>query len=1078
MTKKMCCCREDVPPPPIVVEPNWVAIPCKEYKSLNFEVGVHVPWQNAPTSPTTVSSTSNLNYPFAKIGRASNAPIVFDTRRQMYGMIRGGGGGGKGTDSVSDEVKGGNASYVESRNPAFKTFSFRIGGGGTGPYGLDVRPNTIYSGAMGYPLAGWGGSLSAMGSFVAELPTYISGAGGGGGSRTATHGGHGGILEGTSGESNSITLSSGGYPGSGPVGGISGLVGAGTPLTNPENGSLLKGGRGEIGSSITPIISTPRAGGGGGAGFGGGGGGYAGGGGGGGSSKYTGNNSNYIFDGTILGPGSRCNPYFERNYDAGLGAQQTGRFIQDCEVWESCTTGNTFSTTDDGADGEGAFYYRTKWCTCTETESEGQLVPYPNYICLTREQYDAIIAGMPTPTPPPNAGGDVLLSFVLNGERYLLLYMCTVGCESSYLLDGTPTDVKWYVQNLSHVWLADFPEWTLNEVTSCCDCYECLPICTTASAANNCTCNTSCVCPPSPPSPVISCAPQDGLAQYWVFDNDLINGTNWYYKCKAKNCWSDFYLDAGSDPFEYRIMNPNTTYEPDENPCPSGSVPCDPGCPYLLLECYPFKDQFGTNKSQAVQVSSGAKLCFVDPAKGSDCGFRCEPGTLERDRCQAFNYEHNQRVTKCDEQRFDCFNSSPFNCLYVAKEPEFIRYHYEDGEFYGCDECAAADEDTCCGGPDLDCPCGENIYSNPNTGWYEVSTCYRVRLPTFVPDAGMEPIEIKEYYDEEVLNVFIPGCIARNAGVNISDPEAIKNFIVGVPIEYFGTIENPCVTVNDLGFIQMSKVLINRVPPGKPINSSPIQYETQFLKICNMELTLFSCNSGYIAEKINASLNVANISATGSNPEFWFNWRVSCEGCFAGGEFCNSEGTSGVNIVPPVSIGDTICLDKNSVVYIPTTDKIRVTFRGKSLKYQACVAQIYNSFVYSPPQLGTQDTQTGSMVVAARSLLPLSPAQYSKGLRYTMVAPSEDGVFRSFCEFSEFATFDPQACATIVTQLSQSRYLTDCFDYLNLGNTKCKCYQKDCVVPLDCNDGYDPTVCYGYGYVVDCVSEAKPVIVN
>jgi hypothetical protein len=551
MPKKLCCCDERGREVPLI--PHWVAIPCVEYISeLYDDIGIERIW---PNIPSVTRWESGITYPYKFVDTPDF--ISFDYNREVYGMLRGGGGGGKTGDSLSEPVKGGNAAYIENIFAPTPSKEFIIGAGGSGPEALDIHDvgGLNYSGAKGYPKAAWGGALSAFGNPL-EPNSFVSG-GGGGGTKNYTQGGHGGITQGISGGSNLLEDAYGGWGADNLKGGTSGQIGFGFPATNPQNGIAYNGGRGQILLNNNPIVPFDYAGGGGAAGLYGGGGGASGGGGGGGLS-YVVDGTEYIFPGTDIGVGSRCNPYFLYDKDYGLGAQRLGRSIEQCEVWEGCPDNViTFKTGTTGMHGGAATYFRNKWCTCSETQTEGKKVPVPNYICLTEEQYLAIISQMPSTQQPP--GSDVRLSFVIDDVRYLLLYKCNLGCESKYLIDGIPSDVKWYVKGLSPAWFADFPQWSPDDVTSCCDCYDCEPICKGPEAP---------IDSPTPPD-VRSCEIIAGSTCYWHLDNAV---SKWYYKCRKSNCWADFGLESIVKPYVSRTMTPNTVFECGEDPCEEISV--------------------------------------------------------------------------------------------------------------------------------------------------------------------------------------------------------------------------------------------------------------------------------------------------------------------------------------------------------------------------------------------------------------------------------------------------------------------------------------------------------------------------
>lgn len=578
MPKKLCCCKEEIVQPPIY--PNWIAIPCKEYANHVYRKTItqsQFLWPNQTSFATPIPNfnplmwDAGITYPWYFTDTPNY--VRLDNQRPVFVMQRGGGGGGKTGDSISSAAKGGNAAYVEVIIPADRYWATIIASGGSGPSALDVRtsiPN--YSGAQGYPLSGWGGGAnllyylfgiaveaarrSSSGLIALEtanpIPTnqslnesYIAAGGGGGGVNENSSGGHGGTVEGIKGN--------GDYGGAGGKQTSGGTVLSISPNAfEPQPGTQLKGGRGRVFDPITPITPYSDAGGGGAAGLYGGGGGNLGDAGGGGSSKLQ-SGRQYVFSGSTYGPGSRCNPFFGLTHDGGLGANRNGRFIKDCEVWEDCpNSGITFSTGDSGSNGETATLFRTKWCTCTENQITGKELVEPNYICLTEAQYLAIIAQQPTVDPPPPAQGDVELSFVLNGERYILLYECNLSCEPEYIVQGTPTDVKWYVQGANLAWFADYPEWNQDTVTTCCDCYECIPICPSLKVYGSPT-----------PNRVKSCAYANALSCYWHLDPV----TQWFYQCKPTNCWANYGIEQAVNPYEHRIMDPNTVFDCTEDPC-------------------------------------------------------------------------------------------------------------------------------------------------------------------------------------------------------------------------------------------------------------------------------------------------------------------------------------------------------------------------------------------------------------------------------------------------------------------------------------------------------------------------------
>ena len=261
-----------------------------------------------------------------------------------------------------------------------------------------------------YHLAGWGGGSSILTfetpTVYGEEPSLITGSGAGAGGKTGSYGGHGGVTQGLDGSG-----SFGACGGSVTAGGTAGNI-------NAQTGLYKKGGRGYAnwGTTITP---SENYGGGGGAGLWGGGGGglFSAGGGGSSSLRYFlipgffELNGIYCFDGTDLGPGNRCNPFFTFNYDPGLGANRIGRELN----------GITFETPYHGANSQVVEYHRTKWCPCSESQLDFQQdttgkIDYKTHICLTEEQYQTIIASLPSVPPPSDLFG-IRLSFEINGNR-------------------------------------------------------------------------------------------------------------------------------------------------------------------------------------------------------------------------------------------------------------------------------------------------------------------------------------------------------------------------------------------------------------------------------------------------------------------------------------------------------------------------------------------------------------------------------------------------------------------------------------------------------------------------------------
>lgn len=1051
MPKKLCCC-DDRRPVPVI--PHWVAIPCVEYISeLYDDVGEQRIWNNVPA---VTHWESGITYPFAFVDTPDF--IAFDYGRQVYGMMRGGGGGGKTGDSISEPVKGGNAAYGEKIFAPTTLRSFYVGPGGSGPEALDIHivSSADYSGAQGYPKAAWGGALSGFGQPL-EIQDRVAG-GGGGGTKNYTQGGHGGVTQGVSGGSNILEDAYGGWGADNLKGGTSGQIGFGFPATNPQNGGFGVGGRGQVLLNTNPIVPFDYAGGGGAAGYLGGGGGASGGGGGGGLSVVL-NGTEYQFPGTDIGPGSRCNPYFQFNTDYGLGAQRFGRSIEQCEVWEGCPNNvETFRSGTTGIQGAAATYFRNKWCTCTETQSEGKIVPVPNYICLTQEQYLAIVDQQPTATAPP--GSDVKLSFVLNDIRYVLVYKCDIGCESKYLVAGTPTDVKWYVKNLSPAWFADFPNWSPDDVTSCCDCYDCQPLCKGPEAPVD-----------SPtPSNVRSCDIITGATCYLHLDNA---NSKWYYKCRKSNCWADFGLESITKPYILRSMDPNTNFDCGDDPCEEQSItwianrcdlitqkeccetsqccgpaqikfcdvylrklltaypgtypidlnqycyyfsyvgciyvlanfvttpPCvpsdstpenpinqgqlfaitdksnldccreglfaggtDPGavkpppeplpCEAVIVECFPFKDQFGV--VQDVKVSSPMSACGLQA--GTEWNIICKDPDAVPNTYPNVNPDYVQKVGLCYEAR-----PRPTTGQYTLSADSHTEHIYVNEEYYECPDCPTNVVCRCdCIGPcqqggpggiavyNPDCcpPCDEPQYCSQYAiaeSSYTLTTKYKVGVAGkfAVNFPGQDP-----FYRADAFKLKFSLCEAQNAGIDLDNPEELFDF-------YSSKVQ---ITSN---------VAKQFTLPWEPMYNCTVGvggYETpqpaMCIRICDYQVKTYSGNAGHICEKINERLN-GIVQATGINPYFWFGWRVGCTQC-----------TQTPNEPQPRFLGDDIETDRG--VKDLGDFSYTLFFAGVSQRWYVVACQ----------ELVPTTKPDGFVRNMSASVNSLSQAEYAQGLLYTM----------------------------------------------------------------------------------------------
>lgn len=1060
MPKKLCCCddRREVS-----LIPHWVAVPCVEYLShLYNNIGDNIIWPDVPA----LENEPGMTYPYEYY--ESETIIQFDYERQVFGMLRGGGGGGKTGDSISEPVKGGNAAYAEKIFAPTPYRGFYVGPGGSGPEALDIHVAEDFSGAQGYPKAAWGGSLSAFGDPPLFFIPTIAAGGGGGGTKNYTEGGHGGVTQGISGGSNLLEEAYGGWGGTDLNGGTSGLIGFGSASGNPENGKPVIGGRGQVFPVSGPIVAYDYAGGGGGAGYYGGGGGASGGGGGGGSSDIGGGPvaipyPTALFPGTDTGPGSRCNPYFLFDKDYGLGANRTGRSIEDCEVYEGCPESViTFQTGTTGMHGVAATYFRNKWCTCTETQEEAKKVPVPNYICLTQEQYLKIIDQQPTTNAPP--GEDVKLSFLLNDKRYLLLYKCNIGCENEYLVSGEPTEVKWYIKGLNPTWFEENPEWAseVDNLTACCDCYDCEPICKSAGAPGDL---------PEPPR-VRSCLEIEGATCYWHLDE---SDSLWYYKCKKSNCWADFrkYLPL---PYIQKDMDSNTEFQCGEDPCGdltwiankcelitrsdccevapccgpaqikfcdnhlrklieatypdnypintelycyyfkylnclyiiSNSVtspPCIPGlstpenpinqgelfaitnkdgldccreglfaggtdpdaikpppgpvsCEDVIVECFPFADQFG--------VVIPVKVSSPMSAPGFEGGIlpqiRCKDAAdAEPHKYPVVSPNHVQQFGLCYQLR------ASETMIYPLSEYVYGHFYIEKEVSYQCPDCPNAMVVCDCGCPEdgegegsdgpngptpLGCtpPCEEtpahcDSFLKADQS-YRVDTRYKVGasgkfITNFTTDSANET-----FYKKRAIALKFDLCWAQRDGIDIEDESSL--------FEFYKT--KVAITSNIQKDLREPWTHVPRCPVSVGLEEEPLG--AMCIKICDYEVKCFSGNAGHICEKINGKL-AGVVEATGLWPYFWFGWRRGCIQC----------GKS-ANIAPPRFLGDDLEVDGGEVQ------------SNKYVLYLAGVSQRW--YVAACQSLSPTTTPGQSVINMSVGANHISQAEYAEGIRYNM----------------------------------------------------------------------------------------------
>ena len=349
-----------------------------------------------------------------------------------------------------------------------------------------------------------------------------------------------------------------------------------------------------------------------------------------------------------MGPGNRCNPFFTFNYDPGLGANRIGRELN----------GITFETPYHGANSQVVEYHRTKWCPCSESQLDFQQdttgkIDYKTHICLTEEQYQTIIASLPSVPPPSDLFG-IRLSFEINGERYNLLqidpetndpttghYYCTLGCEDLFIEFGNPINVRWFIPSYNFECFDDAFDWfaaifqtyDFSIVTSCCDCFIAKPICSapfisclgSIDPQGNAT---GCICPPIAPKPVAICKSslEDQNSAFYSFDPE----TQWLYLAVPGICWTQYgpdslvkSFDCTDDPtkqLDYRYLANNkgnaTTVDPNaitdlfcneitnQNYCKNtGGVDCE----ITLQRIHPYCDYYA--KKCPILVSSETGIC-------------------------------------------------------------------------------------------------------------------------------------------------------------------------------------------------------------------------------------------------------------------------------------------------------------------------------------------------------------------------------------------------------------------------------------------------------------------------------------
>lgn len=576
MTKKGCCCKEENP-----FVKHYIAVRCYEYDTQKYEsVKIHTIFTDWP--PTSVIDSTNEPYfPFKVSGLApgnSGLVITRDESRKLKIMLRGSGGG------APNNSYGGNGAYIDFSITPFSVsklnnMSVFVGAGGTGGIHSNFSSSvSLYGGGGGFPLAGWGGSAVAYGDSTQSLQgggQYIVGAGAGAGADmdfNVRFGGDGGVLF--------------GVPGDGPAPGFAAIQTAGGAGGGGASPGLAR--RGGSGFRYSPPGSSPilTVGGGGGSGkFGGGGGGPNSSGGGGSSSikdEISQKPIDWGFPGTYIGPGSRCSPFFSKDKDPGIGANNTGRYIE--------RLGTEYISNNKGQAGQAVEYHRTRWCPCFEQQTSGDATGNfsngINYICISEGQYNTILlqaTGLPSPDLLWQYGlSNIKLSFVLNGARYVLLpwddndifanpltdhYYCTLGCESDYIVQNNPTDVKYYIPTrnnfLNYSDSRNFFKDALQNdnisfanVTSCCDifigekiCKASPSGCASTTDANGdlegCFCNEG-VIPPKYKTICKSAVPNVN-GPFIAIDSE----SEYYYLCIPAFGWRRFGNDSVNELYSF-----------------------------------------------------------------------------------------------------------------------------------------------------------------------------------------------------------------------------------------------------------------------------------------------------------------------------------------------------------------------------------------------------------------------------------------------------------------------------------------------------------------------------------------------
>jgi hypothetical protein len=717
MTKKGCCCKEENP-----LVKHYIAIKCYEYTTKYYKrVGSNIIFNDFPPTAST-TGLDEPHFPFTVTGIGETGlSIAKDSSRRIKMMLRGSGGG------APREGYGGNGAYIDFNLVPFNitttiTMSVFVGGGGTGGIHTNFSTSTQdpYGGGGGFPLAGWGGGAVAYGtgSIVEGLieegnntqalqigGEYVVGSGAGAGADfnlDSRFGGHGGVDNGEPGDGpspgNAATQTQGGAGGANAGAGYARVGGYGYRPTPSGN------------------IPIQNVGGGGGAGyFGGGGGGPNSSGGGGSSTKFDIFSQNPIdqgFDGTSIGPGSRCSPFFEKlNKDSGIGANNLGRYLQ--------AINTEYVSFFNGQPGQGAEYHRTRWCPCNESQStndvRGVFPNGPNYICLSEGQVSLItgeaFANLPDYNSIFSAGAtDVKLSFELNGERYILvtwldddftdpydLYYCTLGCEPEYIADGIPSNVKWFVpttnvfanysdsrnffKNLYEDYGID-----LSTVTGCCDIFIGERICRPPNF--NCTSTIDpqgnlqgCYCsdPDTAPkyksicrsgvdtdSPFIAIDEPSGFYYLCIpafgwrrFGNDSVNtlydfydGFNSENQINLGNSLS-YYADADTldiDQLKQQLCDDSGSNSNVTIICNTGPSDGDCICRVVFNNDYSFPDPEGINGFLTF-IHSNAKLCvrnLYGVGGNSSCGFCPEEEAVPLELITTFSFNACTQRRICD----------------------------------------------------------------------------------------------------------------------------------------------------------------------------------------------------------------------------------------------------------------------------------------------------------------------------------------------------------------------------------------------------------------------------------------------